>query len=195
MIADMGSAGYTRGSDNISFELFAERVARAQTRSAQGAFRGLVVALDPGETTGLCVMKNLEIITLDQLDTPKEDPAGCYHTIYKALQPHSFIAHNSHVLCEDYRIYSWKSDQHRWSQVHTIKVVGYVQLAVKNHGFQLHMYMASAGKHFFTDERLESVGLYNQTKGMKHARDALRHACNFVCYLTSDGPRPYRERK
>ncbi len=172
------------------FPAFAKAIAASRPKKP-APYTGLVLSFDPGETTGFCAMFDLEVLLLKQIPTPKDDVYGSwknlndiissYYTQYAGKRPQIPFE----ATCEDYRVYSWKADDHKWSQVHTIKVVGFIQAICGHLSIPLSMNMASAGKHFFTDERLKQQGLYDVTVGQKHGRDALRHACNYVCRLTS----------
>lgn len=147
----------------------------------QGAtpFGGLILAFDPGETTGFCAMKDFQLLELLQIPTgPKLTMHECYVNLLDKFDKYIDAPSSSiQAAIEDYRIYDWKSESHSWSQVHTIKVVGLIQLLCGQYTTEYTMRMAAAAKGFCTDQKLEMWGLYDQTKGMKHARDSLRHAC------------------
>ena len=151
-----------------AFKDFAYKVARGRQKEP---FDGLILSFDPGETTGFCIMRNFNILILDQLKTPKTDVFGSFKAIRDAL--HNALASANiagfdgpvQVSIEDYRIYDWKSDEHKWSQVHTIKVVGFCEALARARDLPVTINMASAGKHFYTDERLKQLGLYDETVG------------------------------
>lgn len=148
----------------------------------QGAtpFGGLILAFDPGETTGFCVMEDFKVQLAGQIDTsPNITMLQAYTNIEDVFD--RFIPddneYEGQVAIEDYRVYEWKADSHSWSQVHTIKIVGLIQLITQQAQLKYTMRMAGTAKGFCTDEKLELWDLYKHTKGMKHSRDALRHAC------------------
>lgn len=163
----------------MDFKDFAHKVKGATP------FPGVILAFDPGETTGFCAMKDFEILELAQIETPINDVPLCYRNVDRVVAPY-FTAWGDRnptvgnpsmeVACEDYRIYDWKSDDHKWSGVHTIKVVGFVQAVCGNLGLPPTMRMAQTAKGFVTDDKLRMWNLYAPTAGQKHARDALRHA-------------------
>jgi hypothetical protein len=138
-----------------------------------------ILALDPGETTGwaTCRIRPQETPTLDflfgQLDTS---------TIKLAVQAlEGMIEDADLVICEDYRVYSWKSDQHKWANLHTPKLVGAIQTLCWIHSRQEPvMQMAIEAKDFCTDDKLQDWGLYS--KGGRHARDAIRHLCSYLLF-------------
>lgn len=145
-------------------------------------FGGLIYAFDPGETTGFCAMYDYQIKELRQIETPIDDVPKCYKNLQAVFYEMEEYRINMNLpptetACEDYKIYEWKSDDHKWSGVHTIKVVGFVQVLADYFKTPITMRMAQVAKGFCTDEKLRMWGLYEKTVGQKHARDALRHAC------------------
>lgn len=141
-------------------------------------FGGLILAFDPGETTGFCAMFDFKIRGLGQVNTkPELSMFDCYKNLMEVFADQRMFGHLEDVAIEDYRIYDWKAESHSWSQVHTIKVVGLIQLLCGQNQLEYTMRMAQVAKGFCTDQKLEMWGLYDKTKGMKHARDAVRHAC------------------
>lgn len=160
----------------------------------------IVLAFDPGETTGFACMFNHELIGYEQINTKPDSIKDCWDRLSRVYD--YWAGKASHfdvpyeVSCEDYRIYDWKSDSHKWSGVHTIKVVGLIQLMVaqKCKYAPIRMRMASAAKNFVTDAKLEKWGFYDMTKGMRHSRDAVRHAVFHQCFPatedTKDDPPP-----
>lgn len=84
------------------------------------------------------------------------------------------------IACEDYRVYSWESDKHKWAALHTPKLVGAIHAIAHIQGVVIHLRMAQEAKTLITDNKLMEWGLYE--KGERHARDATRHA---LLYLVS----------
>lgn len=145
-----------------------------QLATSRNGFRGHVLAFDPGETTGWAHFYDYKLVGCGQLNT-KTVPYA-----YASLQPLFATTVNKadgtpiQVAIEDYRIYSWKSDDHKWAAVHTVKVVGLCELLCALYQLPHSLRMAQNAKMFVTDEKLKSWGLW--ISGQKHARDAVRHA-------------------
>jgi hypothetical protein len=78
------------------------------------------------------------------------------------------------IACEDYRVYSWESEKHKWAGLHTPKLIGVVVALATLHRIPVKMRMAITAKQFVTDEKLGEWGLWQ--KGKRHGRDAIRHA-------------------
>ena len=138
-------------------------------------YNKVVIGFDPGHTTGICIMHDLNVVRCEQIQTPSI--ATTWDNINDIFD-WAFATYNKDsisVACEDYRIYDWKAEAHSWQQVHTIKVVGLIQMLCYKHSIdsRLHMRMAQGVKQFVTDARLTMFGL---TGYPRHARDALRHA-------------------
>lgn len=127
-----------------------------------------VVGIDPGETTGICCLQGGKFIAAEQLPTKEllpgiDEVAGWL----KEYDPDV-------VVMEDYRVYSWESDKHKWAALHTPKLIGAVHTICYYQRRPLTLRMAQAAKGFVTDKKLEEWGLYKKAK--RHSRDALRHA-------------------
>lgn len=159
----------------------------------------VILAFDPGETTGFACMYECELIGLLQIDTAPDSIRDCWDNLSRVFNHWSERADMLHapieVSCEDYRVYAHKTESHAWSTVHTIKIVGLIQLLTAQRcDAPIRMRMASAAKNFVTDAKLESWGIYERTVGKKHARDAVRHAIFHECFPAAedsrDDPRP-----
>ena len=128
-----------------------------------------IVALDPGETTGACIFYQGEMIDATQLVTIP------ISTAIEAFD--SYIVSTGVpdlVVYEDYRIYGWKADTHKWASLHTPKIIGVIETVCHFHDVPTEFRLAQQAKQFVTDARLEEWGLW--LKGQQHARDAVRHA-------------------
>jgi hypothetical protein len=143
-------------------------------------FRGRLLALDPGETTGYAVFQGqpetgYDWLAIDQIKTWPEHDA--YSNIWMLLQSEK----PSLVVNESYRIYDWKSDDHKWSQVNTVQVIGCIWTLCFHYEIQrAGEQSAQNAKGFWTDERLKEFGLY--FPAIRHGRDATRHALHYLCF-------------
>lgn len=163
---------------------------------SQSGFPGHVLSFDPGETTGWAWFHDYELVECGQIPTGEVELTYCraYGIINKVMLEIEFpqlrdrdrktpiaMAEEDqlHIAIEDYRVYSWKADDHSWGQIHTIKVVGILELMAKINRLPLRMRMAQHAKNLVTDERLKQWGMWK--KGQRHARDAIRHACLYIC--------------
>lgn len=134
-------------------------------------FAGRIIGLDPGETTGYAVLDSFTLMKTGQLDT--KDVPRAYDSL-SDLFDQWVVPPTTRVAAEDYRIYSWKAQSHSWSEVHTIKVVGIIQLLAHAFNIPHELRTAQIAKAFITDSKLRDWGFYRE--GEKHARDAIRHA-------------------
>ena len=128
-----------------------------------------VLALDPGQTTGVAVVEDGQLIEWLQLST-KDIPTGitALEKLYDETQPH-------YIVSEAYKIYGWKKDTHAWSELHTSQLIGVIKTLSQQKDIPHEERMAQEAKVFCTDAKLEEWGMYKP--GMKHARDAIRHGC------------------
>ncbi len=166
--------------------------------SAQLRERGIrILTLDPGHTTGYSFLfqppervseQTPGIFFAGQLKTPtlfsSSTQAHIKALIYLLTSP-TYVRHQAYcdaplfVRIEDYRVYSWKTQSHEWSSLHTAKLIGYLTAILTNlpiikiplHYISLHS--AQSAKGFAKDEKLKEFNIYLPSK--PHARDALRH--------------------
>ena len=88
------------------------------------------------------------------------------------------------IVMESYRVYAWKAKTHAWAGLHTPRLIGGVEVIANLRRIPLVQQSAHEAKTFCTDEKLEEWNLW-QT-GMRHANDAIRHAC--YAFLFSKSP-------
>lgn len=141
-------------------------------------FYGKLLALDPGETTGFATFIGSERTVhweeIDQIKTwPMAETVAWLEALFNQQMPHT-------VVMESYRVYDWKSDDHKWSPVNTVQVIGCIQTLCIQRGIPYYFQSAQIAKNFFTDEKLREYGMY--LKGVRHGRDATRHGAYFLCF-------------
>lgn len=142
---------------------------------------GRILAFDPGETTGVaCFISSAhhtELILGTEISTyPVSHGTTNIGHLFSVFKP-------THVVFETYRIYKWKTDDHAWNEVHPVKVIGLIEHICAQHGIVPVGQTAQIAKQFCTDEKLEQWGLY--TKGLKHCRDAMRHATYMMLFQSA----------
>lgn len=169
----------------------------------QEPWHGWLVAIDPGETTGVVALHDTDIAVLKQVKTPGfsnkplrpdvEDPDPLWWQVDSVCCRNEtvlsdFDEHTCTIVLEDYRIYGWKSDEHAWSDVHTLRLIGAIEHAASIYEFPLYKQSAHQGKSFWNDQKLERFGLTEITRELgsdtkvRHTRDALRHALQFLTF-------------
>jgi len=159
-------------------------------------FRGTLVCFDPGETTGLAIFRNGKLEETSQLITKDLDQGtkavnDLFNTIhgFTTTDPDALelgLGENVRVVAEDYKVYGWKTDQHAWAALHTPKFIGCIVALCHIHGIPYHMQMAQTAKGFCTDDKLKAWNYYD--KGLRHARDAVRHGCYYTLFNEEDHP-------
>lgn len=133
----------------------------------------ILVAIDPGETTGACCFYGGEIFDARQLVT-KNLTRGIISIGSYLRHIDRELGFPNLIVCEDYRVYDWKSDAHKWQGLHTPKLIGAIECIGMFDGIPVVLRMAQQAKQFCTDEKLKDWDLW--LKGEQHARDAVRHA-------------------
>jgi hypothetical protein len=175
------------------FASFLEQVHR-QHKITVDTINHPIIALDPGETTGVAEFDGDTTITVYQKAT--KDIGESYDWLARRLVegpdiqfkmgdqpwPGSF----AHLRVEDYRVYEWKASDHAWSPVHTIRWIGAIQVAAHLSDTPISFCMAQHAKGFWTDQKLNHFGI--NPKGLKHGRDALRHLLYYMLFPTKVDP-------
>lgn len=142
------------------------------------AFEGTLLALDPGETTGWASFSSAdtkcEMTNQGQINTwPQSNMVEQLTKLLDEVKP-------THVVYEIYAIYEWKAEDHSWSQVPTLHVIGCVETLCIQRGITFSSQTAQIAKNFCTDDKLHTWDYY--IKGQRHARDAIRHGCYFLMF-------------
>lgn len=143
-------------------------------------FYGRILGLDPGETTGFAVfdsvksVRRVDWLEIDQVKTwPPEDAVESLTRLFDEHKP-------DRVVFESYHIYNWKRDQHVWSAVSTVQVIGCIWTLCLQRKIQFSTQSAQNAKGFWTDDMLTRYNLYQ--RGLRHGRDATRHVLHFLCF-------------
>lgn len=137
-----------------------------------------IIGLDPGETTGFCILLDGHLVEAGQLAT--ETVKLGIPLIHAKLKGLGAFKQPAIVVYEDYRVYAWKTDQHTWATLHTPQMLGVIESLAYIEGLKTKSQMAQQPKQFCTDAKLKEWGYYR--KGERHARDAIRHACYYLLF-------------
>ncbi|MFI3171136.1 MAG: sigma factor [Eubacteriales bacterium] len=135
-----------------------------------------LLCLDPGKTTGWSFFENGVMTRYGQVDNCYDDnniDTKGLIDLFKDLNP-------DFIVYEDYRVYGHKLDRHTFSPVMTVRLLGVIETYVQMNDIGAHKQMATTAKNFCTDDKLKQWGYWQ--KGMKHARDAIRHGCYFLLF-------------
>lgn len=172
---------------SLEFSVF-----RAQANKAKkvNPFSGRLLALDPGETTGWSIFDcypplpsaiagQVALAACGQLDTwPIGNAIDNLSTLLEAHKP-TFMVH------ESYHVYKWKTQDHTWSEVPTVQVIGVIATLAHQRipPLVVAQQTAQQAKNFVTDSKLREWGFYQ--RGQRHARDSIRHACYYLLFGTA----------
>jgi hypothetical protein len=148
------------------------------TRLNKHDFRGRIAIFDPGETTGFaCFQRTAEVtVLLGCQQIPTWPIESGYLELQKVLDEYR----PSRVLYEAYHVYKWRLEEHTFSEVPTIQIIGALKLLLLQRGIPYSNQTAQVGKGFCTDDKLKYWDLY--MPGKVHARDAIRHGCHFLLF-------------
>lgn len=130
------------------------------------------VALDPGETTGVCLVRahyqpwKLEF---EQIG-PKPHHLHLLH--------HLALWNPSTIVCE-----SFDNRGNAAAMSISLEYIGVVKAYAQSRHCKLVMQSASTGKQFWTDGKLRKYGVHTP---MRHARDACRHYLYYRTFTLKD---------
>lgn len=132
-----------------------------------------VLALDPGETTGMAAFRGSHRLVATQLQ------GHTVPAIFRQIRTALNFYHPDAVVMEDYRVYSWKTRDHANSDMFTSRLIGAVECLCEDLQVPLKKQMAGIAKGFCTDDKLRMWDLY---AGGRHSRDATRHAVYYLLF-------------
>lgn len=146
-------------------------------KGSKNPFRGDILALDPGHTTGYSIWsasnEGVCIEASGQIKTWHDEDLVS-HTLKPLI--HSVAV----IVMESYQVYDWKKDEHSWSQIPTVQVIGCIKTICQIQGKPYYSQTAQVAKQFVTDEKLEKWGFWK--KGERHARDSMRHGIYWLLF-------------
>lgn len=117
----------------------------------------MIIALDPGITTGVAFLPSNGTIHTDQIKYPHR----LFYDYLGSLEPT--------VLVYERFIYQRRNKV----VLFPVEVIGVINLFAQQRDIPLYTYSASQAKNFMTDDKIKKMGLW--TKGQVHGMDALRH--------------------
>lgn len=135
-----------------------------------------LLALDPGETLGWSIFQDGCLWKCDQLEMVDFEKQLQFDGLTKLFKGHKIDV----VVCEDYRIYHWKSDSHKWSQLITPRIIGAIELLSYQTNRPIYFQMAGTVKGFCNNKKLKEWGYYQTAH--RHANDSIRHACYWLLF-------------
>lgn len=143
-----------------------------------------ILALDPGETTGWSVFTGefpdapmpyqWQMTACGQAKSwPLKDALENLGELVSKYCP-------DFIVYERYAVYAWKSQDHSWSEVPTVQIIGLIKTLALQHDIPVTEQTAQVAKHFCTDKFLRDCNLYE--RGQKHARDSIRHGLYYILF-------------
>lgn len=162
--------------EGLPLDLVNFQTLRSQIKKS--TYSGILLSVDPGETTGVSVFKaspqTSKLLYTAQIETwPLDLAVPEFGKLFNEYSP-------SLVVYEAYHIYSWRLDEHRFSEVPTIQIIGCLKTLAIQHQAPTYCQTAQVGKGFVTDDKLKQWSLY--FPGLQHSRDSLRHGCHYLLF-------------
>lgn len=138
-----------------------------------------VLAFDPGETIGWSVFEGPNMVDCGQIKTKEFK-----RTQIKQLKDLFRIHQPDIMVFETYAVYSWKTDDHTWSEIHTAQIIGILRWFSMIYDVPYTKQTAQIAKGFCTDEKLKDWKLWQ--RGERHSRDSIRHAVYWLLFGKSE---------
>mgnify|MGYP001469288196 CR=1 FL=1 len=134
----------------------------------------VLLAIDPGETTGYSIFKDGELLTNGVIDWNIQ--VYGYNYLVDIMKKHL----PNIVVCENFRLYAAKASALTGSQFNTVKTIGNIEILCERNNIPIVKQMAHMAKGFCTDDKLKEWGYYKKVN--KHSRDSIRHATYFLLF-------------
>ena len=131
-----------------------------------------VVSLDPGGTTGVCLVRNEDQPWQLEVAEFKGQHQRVLREFLSTLEPEI-------VICETFQNRSQEA-----ASLAPLEYIGIVNAYLQETGKRGIWQSASTGKAFWDDGKLLRTGLY--IKALKHARDAIRHYAYWRSFKCND---------
>lgn len=132
-------------------------------------YRGRLLAVDPGETTGWALFVDGRFVKWGQLDTASNLQRAS--KLILATRP-------DRVVIERFALYGWKRKQQTGSTFPTVEAIGVLKATAQGKSIPVTLQSAAQAKRLITDKRLKDLRLW--LPGQRHARDAMRHALYYA---------------
>jgi len=157
-----------------------------QLDSIEPVSKELVLAIDPGVTTGFALFQFPHLRGHAQFrSTLVPSAARRVRLVIDKYQP-------QHIVVEEYVIYPWMVRQQSWSSLHTVRLIGAIELIAADLKLPLTKQQALKAKNI-KDKSLKQWNLYKP--GKPHANDAIRHAVAYTLFGPSRIKRPARRKR
>ena len=168
---------------------FQELFRKVHSVESPSVFKGTLLSLDPGHTTGYCTFHTnagdvVEPVLRTHGEINTKDINDCAPQLLELIQWADV------VVVEDYRIYRWRQKEHAWSDLLTTRLIGSIEVLATQcwdssyENIPVIKQPANVAKSFCTDAKLKEWDFW--VTGQRHARDAIRHACYFLLFGGTD---------
>lgn len=135
-----------------------------------------LLCIDPGKTTGWCLFIDGKLKEGGHIEACYDDK----NIDAKKIQELISATNPDFILYEDYKIYGHKLQQHNFSNVMTLRLIGVIESLSQIADIPTHKQMAVTAKNYVTDAKLKLWNFYEF--GGKHCRDSIRHGCYFLLF-------------
>lgn len=149
-----------------------------------------VLAIDPGETSAFIVGIVGQVARPGHSLLSPEGQGhldliqwGQWHGMDELLTVQgSLFRPDVHIVCEQYRVYAHKAQQHVGSPVYTAREIGRIEWLAFMNGRPVTFQHASEAKQRWPDKRLRDhfPEHYKDWRQSAHIKDACRHLLTFV---------------
>ncbi len=133
-----------------------------------------ILCIDPGETTGIAIFESPRLVYHKEVSF---DTTSQITNEIKRIADYKLV---DAIVVEDYRIYSWRAEQHIWSSLFTPRLIGAIEYLGYLYDIPICKQSAGDAKGFATDRKLKAWDMW--IEGQRHSRDAIRHGIYFLMF-------------
>jgi hypothetical protein len=145
----------------------------------------MILALDPGGTTGVCLYNPIRNTTeVEELgDGSSDHHIELWNMLTETLAESYEHKVKLHIVCESFEFR--RTEMHR-DYINYIprEYIGVAKLFCHLHRITLYMQKAAQAKGFFSDDKVKKLALW--VPGRKHAMDATRHYLYHRVFILDD---------
>ncbi len=127
----------------------------------------LVLGIDPGNTTGIAIIRYENGSFNLQRSEIIRDHLNMWHLLYEI--------NIDRIVMESFHLYENRARAQVNSSFYTVEVIGIVKLWCQIHDCPLKLQTAQYGKSVWDDKHLKKFGLWPTGPNARHERDAIRH--------------------
>jgi hypothetical protein len=136
------------------------------------AYPEILLALDPGDTTGAAIFRNGNLPSKKGVGQVVGD-VGKLAAFIRRVDPDMIVA-------EDFVLYAHRARDQSWDSMQTSRLLGAIELVCHDLKCPFQLQTAQDGKAFPTDAKLRAWNVMDTSR--RHGMDAVRHGVTYLIF-------------